>query len=139
MKAEVNSYLLAPFVGWVVAGTLKFIINSIKQRKFAWGLIGYGGLPSTHTSIVVTTACLLWMREGASSPVVALAITLAFIVVLDAMDLRRIIGRHAAVLNQVMITDANWKPLRERIGHRPIEVIAGAITGIICARVINAW
>jgi putative flippase GtrA len=36
------SYVLTPFLAWLVAGVMKFTINSIKARQLAFGLIGYG-------------------------------------------------------------------------------------------------
>ena len=48
------SYALTPFLAWLVAGILKFTINSIKAKQLAFGLIGYGGLPSNHSAIVLS-------------------------------------------------------------------------------------
>ena len=53
------SYALTPFLAWLVAGVSKFIINSIKAKQLAFGLIGYGGLPSNHSAIVSSMATLI--------------------------------------------------------------------------------
>ena len=53
------SYALTPLLAWLVAGILKFTINSIKARQLAFGLIGYGGLPSNHSAIVSSMAALI--------------------------------------------------------------------------------
>ena len=50
------SYLLAPFAAWLAAGCLKFAINSLRAGKPAFGLIGYGGMPSNHSAIVSSMA-----------------------------------------------------------------------------------
>ena len=135
------TYALTPFAAWFIAGSLKFLINSIKIKKSAVGLIGYGGLPSNHSAIVSSIATLIALREGIDHPAFGVAVALAFIVILDASSLRRRIGEHAKVINQLLNNDNNLKkihmPLRERIGHTPIEVFAGVITGAVVASLIN--
>ena len=131
-------YLLAPFFAWFVAGSTKFAVNSIKARRLAFDLIGYGGLPSTHSSIVSCAVALLWMREGADSPLLLVALSLAFIVILDAGSLRRQVGRQAEQINKLNQNMDNYTKLRERIGHTKIQVLAGIVTGIISAYILNS-
>ncbi len=126
-------YILAPFAGWLVAGSLKFVINTVRSRELAWSQIGYGGLPSTHASIVSTTAFLVGLRQGFGTAAFCIAVTLAFVVIMDALSLRRHIGDHAAALNRLMQGAPQWKPLRESIGHRPVDVMFGLGTGLGCA------
>jgi acid phosphatase family membrane protein YuiD len=130
-------YLVAPFVGWLVAGSLKFAINSLRSRGPAWKQIGYGGFPSTHSTIVTTTAALVGFREGFDTPAFAIAATLAFIVMLDAATLRRQIGGHARALNSLLERDPRDVLFRERMGHGWPEVLAGAALGVVCAFVLG--
>lgn len=132
------SYALTPFLAWLVAGTLKFLINSIRARQLAFGQIGYGGLPSNHSAIVSSTAALIAMREGISQPSFAIAVTLAFIVMLDAASLRRQIGKHASAINRMAASDACHDVLRERMGHSRVEIAAGVIVGILVAAAVHA-
>jgi uncharacterized protein len=135
----VSIYLIAPFFAWFVAGSTKFVVNSIKARRLAFDLIGYGGLPSTHSSIVSCAVALIWIREGADSPILLVALTLAFIVILDASSLRRHVGKQAAQINILNQNSDNRKKLRERIGHTKIEVLAGIVTGAICAYILHSF
>jgi uncharacterized protein len=127
------SFLLTPFVAWLTAGSLKFLINSIKSGKPAFGLIGYGGLPSNHSAIVASTAALVAFKCGLGHPAFGVALTLAFIVVLDANSLRRQVGRHAAAINRLAAHDAVHSALRERMGHTRVEIAAGITTGVVVA------
>ena len=129
-------YLITPFAAWLVAGCLKFAINSLRAGRPAFGLIGYGGLPSNHSAIVSSTAALIALREGMTHPAFGVAVTLAFIVMLDANSLRRQIGRHAEAINALRGDSA--KPLRERMGHTRVEIAAGIATGCAVAWVLNA-
>jgi hypothetical protein len=131
-------YPAAPAVGYLAAGCLKFAVNCLRERRLAFDLIGLGGMPSTHTTIVVTAAALVGLREGIGSPVFAVALTLAVIVVIDAMDLRRKIGKHAAALRRLYPDDLEVQKLRERMGHSPAEVLAGVATGAVCGAVLAA-
>lgn len=129
-------YLITPFAAWLVAGCLKFAVNSLRAGRPAFGLIGYGGLPSNHSAIVSSTAALIALREGMAHPAFGVAVTLAFIVMLDANSLRRQIGRHAEALNK--LRDTGEKPLRERMGHTRVEIAAGIVTGCVVAWALNA-
>ncbi|MEA1989138.1 MAG: divergent PAP2 family protein [Pseudomonadota bacterium] len=128
-------YLITPFVAWLVAGITKFIVNSIKAKQLAFGLIGYGGLPSNHSAIVSSMVFLIALKEGVAHPAFGVAVTLAFIVLLDANSLRQQVGKHAKAIN-LLQTDKDIKPLRERMGHTRIEILAGVAVGGLVAWVL---
>jgi acid phosphatase family membrane protein YuiD len=131
------SYAAAPLLAWVVAGALKFVINSWQARAAAYDRIGLGGMPSTHTAIVVTILVLIGLRDGIGTAVFGIAATLALIVVIDAMDLRRKIGLQAAHLQRLFPEDEGCRGLRVRTGHSPAEIIAGMVVGAACALFLN--
>lgn len=131
------AYALTPFAAWLVAGVTKFTINSIKAGRFAIDQIGYGGLPSNHSAIVTSTAALIAIREGVNVPAFGVAVTLAYIVMLDANSLRRQVGRHAEAING-LADRANNSPLRERMGHSRLEIAAGILVGIFTAWLVNS-
>jgi acid phosphatase family membrane protein YuiD len=126
------SYLLTPFAAWLVAGMLKFAINSVKAKRFALDLIGYGGLPSNHSAIVSSMAALIAFKEGMGHPAFGVALTLAFIVMLDASSLRQQVGKHAAAINRLASMS-----LRERMGHSRLEIASGVTVGIGVAAVVR--
>ena len=131
------SYVITPFAAWFVAGVLKFLVNSIRAKQLAFGLIGYGGLPSNHSAIVSSTAAIIALKEGISHPAFGVALALAFIVMLDANSLRRQIGKHASVINR-LVSGSSHELLRERIGHTRIEIGAGILVGVGVAVALNA-
>ena len=129
------SYALTPFLAWCVAGGLKFTINSVKAGRWAFGQIGYGGLPSNHSAIVTSMATLIGLREGIAHPAFGVAVTLAFIVMLDASSLRRQVGRHAEAINR--LNQGTERPsLRERMGHSRLEIAAGVLVGMAVAAAV---
>jgi acid phosphatase family membrane protein YuiD len=134
------SYALTPFLAWLVAGVLKFIINSIKARQLAFGLIGYGGMPSNHSAIVSSVAALVAFKEGVEHPAFGVALALAFIVMLDANSLRRQVGKHAQAINRLNVNNPDPILLRERMGHTRWEIAAGIAVGIaVAAAAKSVW
>jgi acid phosphatase family membrane protein YuiD len=134
------SYALTPFLAWLVAGVLKFIINSIKAGQLAFGLIGYGGMPSNHSAIVSSVAALVAFKEGVEHPAFGVALALAFIVMLDANSLRRQVGKHAEAINRLNANNPDPIPLRERMGHTRWEIAAGIAVGVaVAAAAQSVW
>jgi acid phosphatase family membrane protein YuiD len=132
------SYLLTPFLAWFVAGVIKFLINSFRARRFAFDLIGYGGMPSNHSAIVAAMTVLIAFKEGIDSPAFGVAITLAFVVILDANSLRRQIGKHAREINKLnKLTKENPLLLRERMGHTHYEILAGVLVGALVGSLVS--
>jgi acid phosphatase family membrane protein YuiD len=80
--------------------------------------------------VVSSTAALIALNEGIGHPAFGVAITLAFIVMLDANSLRRQIGKHAVLINKLIAATNDRPPLRERLGHTRLEIVAGALLGI---------
>jgi len=121
-------FILLPFAAWVVSGTLKFLINFLKHGlKNAYKLIGYGGFPSTHTTIISSVVFLNGFSTGFFTPTFSLGLGVMMLFIMDAHNLRRKIGNHAEILNQLQ----SKKVLRERVGHTWIEIICGLILGAI--------
>ncbi|MEK3696783.1 MULTISPECIES: divergent PAP2 family protein [unclassified Paenibacillus] len=127
-------YCFVPFVAWLVAGSLKYLINRFRFGKAAHGYIGNGGFPSNHTTVVTTITWLIGLKEGFDSPVFGLGIAVIMIVIFDATGLRRYVGNHARTIN-VLIQNPVEKH-RERIGHTRTEVLGGLLLGIILGYLI---
>ncbi len=135
------SYLITPLFAWLMAGFIKFSINSISTKRLAFDLIGYGGMPSNHSSIVTSVVAIITIKEGLQSPAFSAALALAFIVILDANSLRQKISAHAKILNKLNKLNKNNSDiqLRERVGHTKLEILAGVFTGILSAILVNQF
>jgi uncharacterized protein len=124
------TYLVTPVLTWLVVGPIKFLINSARQRRWAFNLVGNGGFPSNHSAVVTSMATLIALREGMGSPAFGVAVTLAFIVMIDANSLRQHVGRQAAAINRLANGADAHTQLRERMGHTLLEIGGGICTGI---------
>lgn len=100
-----------------------------------------GGMPSSHTALVISLATVLGIDYGLDSPFFAIGVVLAVIVMYDATGVRQQSGKHARVLNQILRELFSGQPiseeeLKELLGHTSIEVFVGALLGIIYASVV---
>lgn len=143
-----NGVIVAGVVGWAVAQIIKTFLHTIKFKTFyAQRLIGAGGMPSSHTSMVIASLLAVGRKDGTGSTVFALMFIFGAIVIYDAMGVRRAAGLHAREINKIkeifIKKDENGKSLilnekklQEYLGHTPIEVIGGAILGVIIGLII---
>jgi acid phosphatase family membrane protein YuiD len=130
------TYLLTPLLTWLVVGPIKFLINSARQRRWAFKLIGNGGFPSNHSATVTSMATLIALREGMGHPAFGVAVTLCFIVMIDANSLRQHVGKQAAAINRLAEGRGDHVTLRERMGHTLVEIGGGIVTGVLMGNLL---
>ncbi len=140
LHSLIGNYVLASAViAWAMAQLAKTIIHLIINKKFdPERLVGMGGMPSCHSAMVCALTVATARAEGVNSTLFALAVMFATVVMYDAMGVRRAAGEQAKVLNRLVQEDEenDEKPLKEFLGHKPIEVLAGALLGILVAVVV---
>ena len=135
-----NNIIWISLLAWFIAQVLKVIFSLILNKKLdIRRFIGAGGMPSSHSALVVSLATSIGRIEGYDSSLFALAATFSLIVMYDAAGVRRAAGKQAAVLNEIVqqIQDhkgVSEEKLKELLGHTPIEVIAGALLGFVISR-----
>lgn len=142
-----NQVLVSAVTGWVVAQFLKTLIDCALNKSFnAERLVGSGGMPSSHSATVcgMTTAALL--KYGTGSFEFAVTFVLSMVVMYDAIGVRRETGKQAKLLNSIILenplklnAEVLQEKLKEYVGHTPLQVMAGAILGIVLALVIHPY
>ncbi len=130
--------VLIPFIALIIAQLIKVIIDAIKGQ-FSWSNFNrYGGMPSSHSAMVGGLCAEIGLQSGFNSAAFAIAIAISFLIVRDAVGLRRYLGNHAKILN-MLIKDLPGKQedkypfLEERLGHTYLQATAGILLGIIIA------
>lgn len=132
-----NHVLRISFWAWITAQVLKVPFNILLYGKLDMGrLIGSGGMPSSHSALVVALAVGVGRDMGWDSPVFAIAAVISTVVMYDAAGVRRAAGKQAEAINQIINdiyhgTQISQERLKELIGHTPIEVLIGALIGIL--------
>ena len=130
-------YLYVPITLWLCIQIFKVIWDLVKTKKFNFKrILGAGGMPSSHSAIVTSLATLIGKSEGITSPIFALSVIFAFVVMYDAAGIRRAAGKQATILNKIINTPGLsnlqvQEKLVEVLGHTPIQVFVGALLGVI--------
>jgi len=127
-------------LAYFIASTIKFIQNYLKEGY--WDLSSYiqnGGMPSSHTSTTVALSLSLLLETGFSYIFITAAL-FTLIVMNDAMKVRFETGEEAKALNRVLRrNNIVYRKLTERVGHTPMEVVAGFLLGILIALIVYAF
>jgi acid phosphatase family membrane protein YuiD len=138
-----NHVLLTALAGWFLAQALKIPIDVFQSHHWNWALFfAAGGMPSSHSALVTSTATAVGLHYGFDNPLFAVAVAIAMVVVYDATGIRRQAGMQAQKINILVEELLSGHPisqehLREVLGHTPLEALGGVFLGISIA--IGLW
>lgn len=137
-----HPWFISAFLAGGLAQLIKLATYYVRTRRMDAGVLSEsGGMPSAHTALVTALAVAVGLTHGFDSPDAMIAVGFATITMADATSIRREAGEHAALLNRI-VARLNEKErfeaarLRERLGHRRREVLAGILFGIAVALVV---
>ncbi|MBA4536021.1 divergent PAP2 family protein [Bacillus aquiflavi] len=154
MELFTNFPLWASLTAIFFAQFVKVPIHFLTARKVDWKLLfSTGGMPSSHSAAVTALVTGVALEEGLNSTIFAVSTVFAIIVMFDATGVRRHAGEQATVLNR-LVADFNkfveeakiWqqKPAQEKrrelkklLGHQPIEVFFGGLSGILLTLLLH--
>lgn len=137
-----NKYIWTPILLWFAIQSFKVAWDLVTERKFNFKrILGAGGMPSSHSAVVTSLATLIGKNQGFNSPMFALALIFACIVMYDAAGVRRAAGKQAQLLNKIINTPGLsglqvQEKLVEVLGHTPTQVLVGALIGIIAGAIL---
>jgi acid phosphatase family membrane protein YuiD len=140
----VNPVFLSALSSWLLAQILKSCIMLVRNRPHSAKEIilnifwTTGGMPSSHSAVVVALATSAAFVEGADSTLFFVTLFYAVLTFRDALGVRRAAGAQAKVINQ-LIHDLSprfslrSRPVKEIHGHTMSEVFVGALLGFFIA------
>jgi hypothetical protein len=132
-----NKFVYVPFFTWLSIQIFKVIWDLVTTKKFNFKrILGAGGMPSSHSAVVMVLTTMVGREAGFDSYVFAMALVFSAIVMYDAAGVRRAAGKQATLLNKIVETPGLTgvqvqEKLVEVLGHTPFQVFIGAIIGII--------
>jgi uncharacterized protein len=138
-----NHVLITGMVGWILAQALKIPMDWFQSHQWKWALFfSAGGMPSSHSALVTSTAIAVGLHYGFDNPIFGVAIAMAMIVVYDATGIRRQAGMQAQKINVLVEELLQGHPisqehLREVLGHTPLEAMGGVLLGLMVA--LGMW
>ena len=136
-KVVTNKFLYVPLMVWFCIQVFKVITDLITTKKFNFKrIMGAGGMPSSHSAVVTCLAAMVGKNQGLDTPIFAMSVIFALVVMYDAAGVRRAAGKQARLLNKIVETPGLssvqvTEKLVEVLGHTPLQVIVGAIIGIV--------
>ncbi len=137
-----NKVLWATLLAWIVAQTAKVTLAARQRHRFdvRW-FLGTGGMPSAHSAGVAALAAAVGLRVGFETAIFAVAIIFALVTMFDAQGVRRAAGRQAIALNKIVDElyargQVSEERVKELLGHTPVEVLVGAVLGLVVAVVV---
>lgn len=140
-----NNYVLwSAVAGWIIAQIIKTTLDLISKKKVSLKDLFFstGGMPSSHSSTVVSLCVACAIHDGLGSAVFAVSAVLAIIVMIDAKGVRYETGEQAKILNRITRELFSGKPelmntgLKEFVGHTPFQVAMGALLGFVVALIM---
>jgi acid phosphatase family membrane protein YuiD len=137
-----NHVLLTGLFGWLLAQALKIPLDLFQTRHWNWALFfAAGGMPSSHSALVTSTAMAVGLHYGFDNPLFGVATALAMVVVYDATGIRRQAGMQAQKINILVEELLSGHPiseehLREALGHTPLEALGGVLLGLALSLIL---
>ena len=138
-----NRHLLTTLLATALAQILKVLLEYWSTRSWKKALlVSPGGMPSSHSALAVSLAFSVGLYEGFGTTFFAIAACFAVVVMYDAAGVRRAAGEQAKAINALFdkLEDRGLKldkRLKELLGHRPVEVVAGGGLGLTVAVAIS--
>ena len=132
-----NPVIDCALLAWFLAQVIKVILDAVLLKTFdIHRLVSSGGMPSSHSALVVACAVSIGKIYGIQSAAFSLAVILAAVVMYDACNVRRSAGDTAKLVNQILahvekLTAEDFADdLKEVMGHTPLQVLMGALLGL---------
>ncbi len=133
-------YIIAPLIAVCIAQISKFLIPRNHLKPTIKNLLAYSGMPSSHAAVTISLMTIIGLMQGLASPLFALAALMTFLSLRDAMGIRQYIGKQGKVINELVedlnedrYLDDRYPQLIEKVGHTPMQIIAGALIGLLVA------
>lgn len=134
--------IIIPILVAVITQITKALIDFVKGRFTFSSFYNYGGMPSGHAAFMTAVVTSVYLFEGFDSPVFALSIILAILVLRDAISLRQHMSTHSQMINRLIKDlpdnkEYQYPVLPERIGHSLFQVAAGVATGLLLTLLLS--
>ena len=127
-----NSVLFWSLLSCLLAQFFKIIFNFFSTGEIRFKIMfETGGMPSSHSALITGAASGIGCELGFDSPVFALSVAIALIVMYDASGVRKSAGIQAAEINNLSkkLDPKSSINLKETLGHTKVEVLVGSLLG----------
>ncbi|AFZ69099.1 divergent PAP2 family protein [Deinococcus peraridilitoris] len=142
-----NKWLWTAVFASTGAQVIKVLLILLFERRWRPDkFMETGGMPSSHTAMVSALSTGIGLTAGTGSPLFAITVVFSLIVIYDATGVRHSSGMQARMLNELIeelreVVREGFapRPLRVLLGHTYLEVLVGAILGVLAAMTAFVW
>lgn len=135
---------LIPILAALAAQALKPFLNTQWYATISPDgkkLPRYGGMPSAHSAFAFAITTVIGLHDGMLSSTFIIAVALLILILDDALRMRIFLSRHGQALRRLIQKlpkeeRQSFPYLESRLGHKPLEVLAGGAIGIILSAVL---
>jgi uncharacterized protein len=132
-----NKIILTVILAGFGAQLIKLILLWFKHKTLHWNdIFVTGGMPSSHSALVVSLATIIYLMEGVSTSF-AISLVLALIVLRDAYGVRRTVGNEGKAINKLFKIHHIKSKTHFAMGHTPMQVVVGVLLGFFIAVLVN--
>ncbi len=133
-----NNIVICALLGWGLSQLAKLVLHLIIHKKLdLQQIFANGGMPSSHSATVIAAATSAAIAYGLGSAPFAITVILAVIVMNDAAGVRWQTGQLSKAIKKLWDERSEKKELdiklKDVMGHRPLEIIVGAVVGFVIA------
>ena len=137
MRLTGNRLIDCALIAWLLAQVIKVVLEMLVNRTFdVRRFVSSGGMPSSHSALVVACTTAAARTEGLASPLFGVCVVFSLVVMYDACNVRRSAGDTAKLVNQLLrhvekLTAEDFADdLKIIMGHTPLQVLVGALLGL---------
>jgi len=140
-----NTAFWSGLTAWALAQAVKMLLHFRQKREVDFTLlVSTGGMPSAHSAMVSGLATSVGLSAGWHTPIFAVTLAFAIVVMFDAQSVRRAAGQQARLLNQIVqelfrTHHLSQTRLAELLGHTRLEVGMGLLLGVFTALAMHGW
>lgn len=131
------SVLLTALIAWFFAQFTKLVRYRLENGFFNFRVLTTsGGMPSSHSALVVAATTRIAITEGYLSPIFGVCVVFSLVVMYDAVGVRQSVGEQAQTLNKIQeelkgLIAFDSEVIKEVLGHTGFQVFVGMVLGLI--------
>ena len=132
-------FFFVPLIAVFISQLLKLAFDSIKGNfNFKSIFESYGGMPSSHATLVASISTLVALDQGIDSLTFGICLVFSIIILRDATGLRMVTEKQSLAINKLIKQLPPEKQngieiQKESVGHTYTEILAGIFLGVILA------
>lgn len=128
--------LFTALLAWLLAQLIKLVYYRKIHGRFNFAVMtSSGGMPSSHTALVVAATTRIAIVDGLSSSLFGACVVFSLVIMYDAIGVRQSVGAQAQTLNRIQeelkgLIAFDSEVIKEVLGHTGFQVFIGSLLGI---------